>query len=203
MTRLHAVSQERFPHDPLESRGAHSHVVQFYESDEFLAARVLTFLRVGLREHEPVVLIATAEHRDLFTARLAGSGLDVDAAVRDGSLVILDAREMLSRFMVAGMPDWQRFKGVVGTVLEQALLPPSAQRVRAYGEMVDVLWRDGQPAAALLLEEFWNDLSGLYAFSLLCAYRMGNFLKEADGPGFQHVCRTHTHVVPAESYPEE
>src|SRR5690242_17109881 len=104
--------------------------------------------------------------------------------------------------MVSGMPDWHRFKGVVGGVLERALLATSAAHVRAYGEMVDVLWRDGQPAAALRLEEFWNDLSAIYAFSLLCAYRMGNFLKEADGANFEHVCQAHTHVVPAESWHE-
>ena len=203
MAHLHAVSQAQEPRDPLASAGAHDHVVQFYDSDEFLGARVVSFLRIGLREREPLVVISTREHAELFTAELAGSGIDVDAALRDGSLTLLDARETLAKFMVSGMPDWHRFKGVVGGVLERALARNPAPHVRAYGEMVDVLWRDGQAAAALRLEEFWNDLGALYAFSLLCAYRMGNFLREADGAGFHHVCRVHTHVVPAESYPRE
>ncbi|HEY5675472.1 MAG TPA: ATP-binding protein, partial [Myxococcales bacterium] len=200
MAQLHAVSQVL--RDPLETGGRHQHAVQFYDSDEFLGARVVSFLRVGLREREPVVLIATPEHGELFRAHLGDSGIGVDAALRDGSLVLLDARETLSKITVSGMPDWHRFKQVVGGVLERALLATSAAHVRAYGEMVDVLWRDGQPAAALRLEEFWNDLGAIHAFSLLCAYRMGNFLKEADGANFQHVCQAHTHVVPAESWHE-
>ncbi|HET9752408.1 MAG TPA: MEDS domain-containing protein, partial [Myxococcales bacterium] len=200
MAQLHAVSQVL--RDPLETGGRHQHAVQFYDSDEFLGARVVSFLRVGLREREPVVLIATPEHGALFRAHLGESGIGVDAALRDGSLVLLDARETLSKITVSGMPDWHRFKQVVGGVLERALLATSAAHVRAYGEMVDVLWRDGQPAAALRLEEFWNDLGAIHAFSLLCAYRMGNFLKEADGANFQHVCQAHTHVVPAESWHE-
>jgi len=202
MAHLHAVSEADL-RDPLASAGAHDHVVQFYDSDEFLGARVMSFLRVGLREREPLVLICTPEHRELFTGKLAQSGIDVDAALRDGQLALLDARETLSKFMVSGMPDWHRFKGVVGGVLERALAAMPAPHVRAYGEMVDVLWREGQAAAALRLEEFWNDLGGIHAFSLLCAYRMGNFLREADGADFHHVCRAHTHVVPAESYPRE
>src|SRR5690242_8105041 len=105
MAHLHAVSGANEPRDPLALAGAHDHVVQFYDSDEFLAARVMSFLRVGLREREPLVVICTPEHGQLFTGKLKGSGIDVDAAVRDGALTLLDARETLSKFMVSGMPD--------------------------------------------------------------------------------------------------
>jgi hypothetical protein len=126
----------------------------------------------------------------------------VDAACRAGSLSILDAHETLAAFMVDGMPDWFRFKTVVGGRIERALVASAAPRVRAFGEMVDVLWRNSNPQAAIRLEELWNDLGNVYSFSLLCAYRMGNFYREADAANFQHVCRAHTQVVPTEAFPE-
>jgi len=199
---LHSVPQAADLGESFDVTGQRGHIVQFYDSEEFLGARVVSFLRVGVREREPVVLIATADHCGLFTGRLSASGMDLDAARRAGSLIILEARETLAKFMVDGMPDWHRFKTVVGGVIERALAASSASRVRAHGEMVDVLWRDGNPAAAIRLEDFWNDLSAIFSFSLLCAYRMGNFFREADGANFQHVCQTHTHVMPAESYPQ-
>src|SRR5438552_269564 len=45
-----------------------------------------------------------------------------------------------------------------------------SQRVRAYGEMVDLLWQIGDVASAIDLEARWNELSTTKRFSLLCAY---------------------------------
>ena len=42
--------------------------------------------------------------------------------------------------------------------------------VYAFGEMVNILWEDGNHVAALQLEAFWNDLMKVYPFTLLCAY---------------------------------
>jgi hypothetical protein len=66
--------------------------------------------------------------------------------------------------------------------------------VRAYGEMVDVLWKDGREDAAIQLELLWNSLAGRYGFALLCGYAMGNFFKQTDR--FEEVCRQHTHIIP-------
>jgi PAS domain S-box-containing protein len=60
--------------------------------------------------------------------------------------------------------------------------------------MVDLLWRDGAPDAAIRLEELWNDLGRHYTFSLLCAYPLANFYKESDSTGFDRVCNAHTAV---------
>ena len=74
--------------------------------------------------------------------------------------------------------------------------------IRAYGEMVDVLWRDGNTDGAIRLEELWEELGESYAFSLLCAYAMGNFYKTTDVGAFREICHRHTHVLPTERYLE-
>jgi hypothetical protein len=129
MAQLHSVPQAPGLDDPLEAAGQHNHVVQFYDSDEFLGARVVSFLRVGVREREPVVLIATADHCGLFTGRLSASGIDLEAARRAGSLTILEARETLAKFMVGGMPDWHRFKTIASARWPRA--PPRASVLMA------------------------------------------------------------------------
>jgi signal transduction histidine kinase len=70
--------------------------------------------------------------------------------------------------------------------------------LRLYGEMVDLLWRDGNTEGALQLEQLWNDLAHTYEFSLLCAYAMGNFYRSGDAERFQQICRHHTRVTPTE-----
>jgi PAS domain S-box-containing protein len=175
----------------------HNHAVQFYESDDFLRDTVADFVGNGLVAGEPVIVIATAQHRRAFAEALAGRGLDVAEAEASGDLVMLDARETLATFMSGLMPDAQRFRESVGGVIGRTAR--GRQQCRAYGEMVDLLWRDGNPDGAIRLEELWNDLSEYYAFNLLCAYPMGNFYSESHAEHFEEVCRTHSHVFPAES----
>ena len=177
----------------------HNHIVQFYEDEQFLVENVAHFIAAGLRAGEPIIIIATEEHRVAFAEHVARQGLDVAAARSSGQLTMLDARKTLAEFMIGDMPDWERFKRTIGATIERSRGPDRA-RVRAYGEMVDLLWRDGNRTAAIRLEEFWNDIGEHYSFSLLCAYVMANFIKSNDAEEFAHVCRTHTHIIPTEDY---
>ena len=178
------------------------HTVQFYEDEAFLRETVARYLGAGLIADEPVVVIATEPHRRAFQESLAAKGFDVERASAAGRLTVLDARATLDAFMVAGMPEWEPFRTLVGGTIDRCLAASERKRVRLYGEMVDVLWRDGNPQAAIRLEELWNDLGRAQPFSLLCAYVMGNFFKEAHGEPFARICKAHDHVVPAESYSE-
>jgi signal transduction histidine kinase len=176
------------------------HTVQFYDDDAFLCDSVASYVAAGLASGDPVCVIATEAHREAFAARLARDGVNVEAARARGALTWLDAQETLAQFMVDGMPDWPRFSKVVGGVLEQARRGDRDVCVRAYGEMVDVLWRAGSEAAALKLEEMWNELGRTHPLSLLCAYVMGNFRRTGDAQSFRNVCAAHSHVLPTETY---
>ncbi|HUF27649.1 MAG TPA: ATP-binding protein [Gemmatimonadaceae bacterium] len=181
--------------------GRASHQVQFYESDEFLVSAVADFLAAGLTVGQSLVVIATEPHREAFTRRLESEGFDIGDMSSSGQLVFLDARETLRSFMVGSQPDPGRFRATVGSVLERSRGRGGAEAVlRLYGEMVDLLWRDGNSDGAIRLEALWNDLSNTYAFSLLCAYAMGNFYRATDGVAFQEICRQHTHVIPTEHF---
>src|SRR5438067_3022404 len=183
---------------PVAPRG--EHIVQFYEREEFLHEAVADFLAGGIVAGEPVVVIATEAHRHAFRQRLETKGIDVGPLSDSGRLVLLDARETLSSFCVDGDPDCELFRSRIGGLIEKKRSETGAVRVRAYGEMVDLLWKDGKQRQAIHLEEMWNDLGRLHQFTLLCAYVMGNFFKEADGASFDEICGIHTRVVPSESY---
>jgi PAS domain S-box-containing protein len=174
----------------VEQASAHHHAVQFYEDEQFLVERVAEFLAAGARAGEPCVAIATGEHNAAFAAQLRSLGVDAEA------VFFLDARTTMEQFLHRGMPNGERFRQVIGGTLER--VNGAGGRVRAYGEMVDLLWRDGEPDAAIKLEELWNDLANHYTFSLLCAYPMGNFYKESDSALFERICSTHNVVRPTE-----
>ena len=168
------------------------HAVRFYESRESLARIVGKFLGEGFLAGLPAIVIATPAHRDAIEQSLSAHYFDVSRLERANDLIMVDAAEMLSRFMVDGMPDADRFKDAMIPLIELACRGRNECVIRAYGEMVDVLWQAGQTAAAIRLEMRWNQLAQTHLFALLCGYSMGHFYKDV---GQHEVRQQHTHLV--------
>jgi hypothetical protein len=103
-----------------------------------------------------------------------------------------DANDTLASFMVDGQPNPQKFFRTANAVLDRMRAGRTDVTIRAYGEMVDVLWKDGRDIAAIQLEMLWNRLARESELSLLCGYAMANFVENA---GVKDVCRQHTHLV--------
>jgi hypothetical protein len=171
----------------------HHHAVQFYGNEESLFTTVAGFLGEGLVARQPAIVIATLPHRAAIEEHLCGRMIDCGRARRNGDLVMLDADETLGQFMIGDEPDPDLFAQNVGKIVKQTLEGSSGATVRAYGEMVDVLWQQGRADAAIKLEILWNKLAAKHSFALLCGYAMGHFFKLP-----QHldlVREQHTHVV--------
>jgi KaiC/GvpD/RAD55 family RecA-like ATPase len=178
----------------------HHHAVQFYGDEESLFTTVAGFLSQGFVDGHPAIVIATPAHRTAILQHLRGRLIDVEKAEKIGSLIVLDAQQTLDLFMVRGMPDQHRFDESVGTLIAKVIAGREDKvLIRAYGEMVDVLWKDGKADAAIRLEMLWNRLAQRHGFALLCGYAMGNFYKETKG--FEAICREHTHIVAPLSEP--
>ncbi|HUQ17012.1 MAG TPA: MEDS domain-containing protein, partial [Candidatus Saccharimonadales bacterium] len=132
------------------------HIVQFHDGPATLAHRLAEFVAQGFARGEAVVVIATAEHRMATEGRLVALGVDLGAAAAEGRYLPFDAREILERLLLDGRPDRARFEAAVGAVIEQVMR--THHQIRAFGEMVGLLWSDGQSEAAIALEDLWNEL---------------------------------------------
>ena len=180
---------------PIVHEAHQHHAVQFYDDEKSLYTTVGGFLGQGLVDEQPAVLIATAAHCTPILDELKGRMLDLDRAQASGDLIVLDAEETLAQFMRDDVPSADAFESTVGELIRRLLVKRSKPTlIRAYGEMVDVLWKDGKPDAAIRLEILWNRLADRFGFALLCGYSMGHFYKQTDR--FEEVCRQHAHVVP-------
>jgi len=170
------------------------HAVQVYRDDATLLDSLASFVGSGLRSGESVILIATAPHLHELEKRLRRDWFDLDRCRWEDRYIALLAQETLDRFMVNGMPDPVRFEQVVSQVLARAR--GAGRRVRAFGEMVGVLWAEGNKDAALRLEHLWTQLQKREHFPLFCGYarsqlRSGNL--ESD---IASICAAHTRIVP-------
>jgi signal transduction histidine kinase/CheY-like chemotaxis protein len=186
------------PRSDWAEMSATDHFVQFYEADGFLLNSLTGFIGNAITAGDAAIVVATPEHRNGLDELLQANGLDVTSAKARGRYVSLDAVESLSRFMVDGSPDPTRFHDFMGGVI--ASVTDGRSRIRAFGEMVALLWAEGNHAGAIRLEELWNDLQKAHSFSLFCAYPMNSLSGERFIEPHGSVCNVHTRVIPAESY---
>jgi hypothetical protein len=166
------------------------HGVYFYPDAPSLSRTVASFIGEGLVADQPAVLIATASHSVAIREQLTAMGVDAEGRIEQGELLMLDADEVLNCFMVGELPDAGRFEDTMNPIIDRAV--GSRKRVvRAYGEMVDVLWRNDQEAAAASLEILWDQLIARRKCSLLCGYSLEAVGK---GDGYHRICDQHSHV---------
>lgn len=212
---------ERSPsddHEPAPDATEWDHEALLYDDDDVLSDSVAEFLYDGFRLGDPLVVLCTRERREALVKRLAARGLDWQDARRARKIQWMDARTALESIMIGRVPDAARFRSYIGGMIQAAesmgeLAHPDRTgnggangngsidgnggaelRIRAYGELVDLLWRDGDVQGALLIEDLWNDLAGSYTLSLLCAYSRGNLYRESGRRSWSEVCQRHVRV---------
>jgi DcmR-like sensory protein len=166
------------------------HACHFYDDDKELAARVASFLAPAFPADQAVIAIGTAHHLESIEREIRGAGHDLDGARLGGRYLALDAHETLKALMTRPVPTRDAFERVVGQHV--ARLAGTHGGVRAFGELVNLLWRDGKRQAALRLEELWNEALGYHPLALICGYSARPFRDSAEAAGLAGLITTHT-----------
>jgi hypothetical protein len=104
----------------------------------------------------------------------------------------VDAEQMLSKFMVNDWPDETLFMSTVSDLIVRAKM--DNRHVRAFGEMVAILWAKGQVGATVRLEHLWNKFCETQAFCLFCAYPQSGFTQDAS-ESVMHICGAHSKMI--------
>jgi hypothetical protein len=154
------------------------HCVQIYDNDKVFLDALESFVEAGLRHEEACILIATESHLQVLADRLAEAGIDLAAAAANDQFIALDAHAALATFMRDGWPDEALFHAFVIPLLRR--VRTRYAKVRAFGEMVALMWANGDRDATIRLEHLWARLCKSEEFSLFCAYPRAGFFQDAD-----------------------
>lgn len=186
----------------LQTPGSERHIVQIYRDEPFLRDAVAAWVAPALEGGGGVILICAPHNAALVLGALRERGVDTDGPLACGRLVIVDARPFMARFIMDGMPDGARFHALASEALARlrAALPSPEGEVRAWGEMVNLLWQEGNPDAARRLEALWNEVIDAHGIRLLCSYRMDNLDPHTHEGALRDVCGSHSQLVPEADY---
>jgi len=171
------------------------HSVQFYDSHEALIDRLCGVVSSGLLIGNSILMVCTREHREQLIKTLRRLDIDVRSYARKDRFSMVDADEMLAKFMVNGSPDPEMFMSSVGQLLIESKKAARSkdQGLTVFGEMVAILWEQGNKAGALALEALWNDAMKERAFHLHCAYP--NWLFSGVEAERMNICEVHSHIL--------
>jgi hypothetical protein len=174
------------------------HVVQIYEHDAIFLNTLEGFVGSGFLSGDSVIVIATKEHLASLSKRLIAQSFDLGSLVRSDRYFPIDASEALSAFMVNGWPDERLFGEYISQIIGRAT--KNNRKVRAFGEMVALLWQLGLSGATVRLEHLWCRLHDQRQFSLYCAYPKNGFTQSVTD-SLDTICKTHSKIIDGEDRP--
>jgi hypothetical protein len=185
----------------LANPGPDGHIVQLYQDEAFYSEAISHFAAGGLVRGESVILVATQPNWRNISHRLEDKGFNIPDLFDRGQLTLLDAAETLPKFMNGGMPDGKIFKPLARETIKKARRDGRFPAVRWWGEMVNVLYVEGNGKASNRLEEFFDEVAREETIPVFCSFLMDRYDPSIYEEAFANVCRTHSHVIPAADYP--
>jgi hypothetical protein len=168
------------------------HVVQIYEHDDAFLDTLADFVSDGFYSNDCTIVIGSRAHLDALELRLRSSPFDLHSLISNESYIPLDAQESLSKFMVNEWPDETLFTSFVSDLVLKA--KKNGRQVRAFGEMVAILWEQGHTGATVQLEHLWNKFCSSEAFCLFCAYPKIGFTQDANS-SLLDICAAHSKII--------
>ena len=184
----------------LTDPGDDGHIVQIYQDEVFYGEAISHFAAEGILRGESIILVPTKEHWGNISRRLKGKGFDTSELIRRGQLTLLDADDTLPKFMVGNEPDGRIFKPLARQAIAKARAGGAYPRVRWWGEMVNVLYVNGNSRGSNRLEEYFDEVAHEESIAIFCSFLMDKFDPKIYEEAFGNVCRTHRHVIPADDY---
>ncbi|HXG03004.1 MAG TPA: MEDS domain-containing protein [Candidatus Binatia bacterium] len=170
------------------------HLIQVYSDAEVLVRAAAHFIGSGLALGEGGLVIATPDHLGALCRRLTETGVAVTESQGSRGFIAVDAEDALQHLVQDGWPDRQTFRRLIRPLLDR-LREAGYDRIRIFGEMVNLLWPQNHEAT-VRLEELWNELLRDGGVCLLCAYQIDPMEVEARRHLLHQIVRQHSHAFP-------
>ncbi|HSZ85264.1 MAG TPA: MEDS domain-containing protein [Puia sp.] len=170
------------------------HVVHVYENDETLINSLSKFVIGGIKIGDTSIVIATEVHLNGLKNSIKNQGYNVEMLQDLNLFMPLNTSDILSKFMVNNWPDDSLFEKTISEIIDK--VPHDSHKIRAFGEMVSILWDEELHGATIYLEHLWNKFCSQHPMCLLCAYPKKAF-RDNYASSLQHICKSHSKMIGA------
>ena len=174
----------------------HCHEVAFYADDDFVVDGYARFIESALESGNAVIVVVTEAHRASLLRRLEANGVNVPAAIEQGTYIPLDAADALSTLTVNDTPDPVLCRKVISDLVVGVAKGVKAEhgRVVVCGEIAPTLLSKGNAEGAIKLEHLWDEITKGYDVHTLCGYLSSAFPDRENSPILERICAEHSAV---------
>lgn len=175
-----------------------NYVAQVCQNEVSQAKAVTDYIKEGLLNDESIVVLARPALRKAIISGIDALGFDMQTIRNQGQIKFFDAQFLLSSLLIDGVFEEKVFQEYVGIPLQALQLKYG--KVRVFGGMVDILWKEGQHTTVLQLEDLWSDLFQKQKFSLLCSYSLEYLDPNTYDESFESICKCHKRLIPVKNH---
>ncbi|HKW32587.1 MAG TPA: response regulator [Candidatus Acidoferrum sp.] len=169
---LHAIETvlkgERFVSKGLEfgadenTEAHHRHEILLCHDDAAISESLTHFVATALNAGNVAIVLATDSHRGSLLKKLRAQGVQIDAAIRQGTYISLDANKPTEPV--------EFLEAIRGLREAAAMAGNKHPRVAFCGERAGRLWAEGKTEEAIQLEQLCDDLAKEHEVDILCVY---------------------------------
>lgn len=175
----------------LDDAPAGRHFCQLHRTPDTLNTALFTYAANGFARGDALIVFAAPERLHALRRHIVNSGRDVAALESSSQLHLRNGGDVLDRFVRCAQPDWTGFRHAIDSTVK-SVRAKGWQRLRAYGDMVNDLWRALNTAEAIRLEQLWNDVRRDHDFCLFCGYELDGLDAGAYAGPIRDIARVHT-----------
>jgi len=140
----------------------HRHEILLCHDDTAILESLTHFIATALNAGNAAIVLATESHRDSLLQKLRAQGVQIDAAIQQGTYISLDANEPTDPV--------EFLEAIRGLREAAAMARKKSPRVAFCGERAGRLWAEGKTDEAIQLEQLCDDLAKGQEVDILCVY---------------------------------
>lgn len=169
---------------------AGSHSVHFYEPSRFPSKHIADFLHKGIVQNEGIVLVATEDHAAQIESEIGVMGTRA-RSLRSSGLWSVVSTDILQRALLSGVSVERLLANAINPTVQTAREKSPTDRIRIYGEFVDVVLKLGRPDVCLELERYGSQIASENVADVYCGYSADAFPDAGFAKPFTKVCLLH------------
>jgi CheY-like chemotaxis protein len=153
------------------------HAMQLHGDLESFLDGLAAFFDLALRRGDATCVIATEDVREGVGSRLRAAGWDIGGPSGHKRYLAVDAADAVNRVIRNGMPDINVVAEIASELdqYRREVGDGPSPRLTLFGNLAGSLMANGNPMAAIALENHWNALTRDLPFFTLCGYSTSCF----------------------------
>lgn len=173
-----------------------NYTVQICLTENSQVDLVTRYIKDGLFTGDAIFVISRPGLRKILKLKMNALSFDGQSLQDQNQIRFFDAEFLLMYLNADESIEEAVFHETVAAPMYNA--QSKYKKVRTFGEIFDILWKQGQYDVVKQLADYCKNLTDTEEFSYLCTYSLDHLDSDSYDEAIECICKYHTHLAPQE-----